>query len=248
MEADKPRNFQEYFDSKLRELDSDDEEESEQENIGDEPELVEGEAKEDQWVSPIPRKSYKILLQILGYGDRLLTHRSKSLRVQILCCTKLILPMLATQYDSLLPQVAQIWNTLALCSLDNDFSIVKPACDCLQEVILCAGDFVTTRFLELWKTWKDKSGLLKELKLNNQDYAEAFTSLVPHRKFPTITEMALTSLSKVLLEGILAAGLMLPDTTAREMVTCCIQILPTESIASRSLMLGDMVFAITHEV
>lgn len=248
MEEDKPKNFQEYFDSKLRELDSDDEEESEQENIGNEPESVEVEAKGDQWVSPIPRKSYRILLQILGYGDRLLTHRSKSLRVQILCCTKLILPMLATQYDSLLPQVAQIWNTLALCSLDNDYSIVKPACDCLQEVILCAGDFVTTRFLELWKTWNDKSALLKELKLTNQDDTEAFTYLVPHRKFPTITELALISLSRVLLEGILAAGLMLPDTTAREMLTCCIQILPSESIASRSLMLGDMVFAITHEV
>lgn len=248
--ADKPKNFQEYFDSKLRELDSDDEDEHEgleEEEHPEKPEPEEDQAQGDQWVSPMPRSSYKILLQILAYGDRLLTHRSKPLRVQILRTMELMIPMLATQHDSLLPQVAQVWNTLALCSLDDDFSIVKPACDCLKEVILSAGDFVTTRFLDLWKSWKDNSGLLRELKVGSQDRPNHFTSLTTHQKFPTLTQLALTSLSYVLLDGIAVAGLMLPDSTAREMVTCCLQILPSESISSKSLLLGDMVYAIAHE-
>lgn len=248
-EINQPKNFQEYFDSRLREIDSDDED---QQEIGEEfdsttvaePEDSEG----DKWVSPIPRNSYRVLLQVLGYGDRLLTHRSKPLRVQILHTIKLILPMLATQHDSFLPQVAQLWNALVLCSLDKDYSIVKPACDCLQETIICAGDFTTTRFLELWKTWSDKSELLKEVRIDTSKSPNNFSSLVPHKKFPTITRIAITSLSQVLLAGIRIAGLNLPDVTTREMVVCCLHVLPAEVLSSKSLMLGDIVYAISQEV
>lgn len=248
-EYDAAKNFQEYFDSKIGKADSDDEEENDEEepmNTGDKDE---GKSEEVLWVSPIPRASYKILLQICNYGDRLLTHRSKSLRVQILHVTKSIVPMLATQYESLLPQVAQIWDGLLECSLDSDYAIVKPACDCLHEVIRWSGNFIMKRFMELWKTWEQRSKLLRELKVGSCN--EALTidpkALIQHRKFPTVTKNALLSLCGVLMEGIAVTGLLLPDSTVKEMIFCCLQVLPAEAICENSLAVADVVYGIVHE-
>lgn len=240
-----PKSFQEYFDSKLRVVDSDDEEDEDEIEIPDDNQKSKDE--DNKWVSPIPRESYRILLQILGYGDRLLTHRSKPLKVQILRIIKLIIPMLASQYNSFLPQVAQIWDTLVLCSLDKDLSIVKPACDCLQELIHYAGDFITTRFLELWKNWQEKSALLRELKPSNATPNNNAKSIMIHRKFPTITQIALTSLTQVLMEGMMVAGLTVPDLTSREMIYCCILVQPWELVASRAISIADTVHAIIQE-
>lgn len=238
---DDPKNFQEYFDSKLRVHDSDDEEEEDPE----EPVRGNPPKQEDEWVSPIPRESYRILLQVLGYGDRLLTHRSRPLKIQILRVMKLMTPMIASQYNSLLPQVAQTWDTLVLCSLDDDPSVVKPACECLQEFISYAGDFITTRFLELWKSWKGKSALLRELQPRHSSTKS--TSLVRHKKFPTVTHGALNSMSQVLIEGILVSGLTIPDLTSMEMVFYCIQVIPPKLVAAKSLALADTVAAIFQE-
>ncbi|QLL30653.1 hypothetical protein HG536_0A04690 [Torulaspora globosa] len=247
-----PKSFQEYFDSKLRVADSDDEDDddSDQELDEDPTELSTGKQganDENRWVSPVPRESYRILLQILGYGDRLLTHRSKPLKIQILKVINLVIPMLASQYNSFLPQVAQIWETLVLCSLNDDLSIVKPACDCLRELIRNAGDFITTRFLELWKTWQEKSPLLRELAVSNANSNIAIKSITLHRKFPTITQTALTSQTQVLMEGMMVAGLTIPDLTSREMIYCCIQVHGWKSVAARSLAIADTIHAILQE-
>lgn len=241
-----PKNFQEYFDSKLRVADSDDEDDDQELNTDAALSSKQSSEDENEWVSPIPRESYRILLQILGYGDRLLTHRSKPLKVQILKVTKLLIPMLASQHSSFLPQVAQIWDTLVLCSLSDDLSIAKAACDCLQELIQSAGDFITTRFLDLWKTWQAKSPLLRELTVPNAN-PEITTKSITLRKFPTITQIALTSLTQVLIEGIMVAGLAIPDLISREMIYCCIQVQPYKSVAARSLTIADTVYAILQE-
>lgn len=248
-EYDAAKNFQEYFSSKIGKADSDDEEENDEEETIDTGNKDEGKSEEVLWVSPIPRASYKILLQILNYGDRLLTHRSKSLRVQILSVMKSIVPMLATQYESLLPQVAQVWDSLLECSLDTDFAIVKPACDCLHEVIRWSGNFIMKRFIELWTTWEQRSKLLREVKVGscNETLVVDPKAIIQHRKFPTVTKNALVSLCGVLIEGIAVTGLLLPDSTVKEMVFCCLQVLPAEAIAENSLAIADIVYGLVHE-
>lgn len=156
-----PSNFQEYFDSKLREPDSDDDEEEREEE-------VEGSSNEytDQWTSPIPSDSYKILLQILGYGERLLTHPSKRLRVQILIVMRLIFPLLSTQHNLLIREVASTWDSIIQCVLCSDYSIVQPACSCVEQMIKYSGDFVAKRFIELWQKLCQDSFILKELRID----------------------------------------------------------------------------------
>ena len=160
-DPNEPKSFQEYFESKLKiseidekqnDYDSDDED-SVAENISKDEE-------ENEWVSPIPRQSYRLLIQILQYGDRLLTHNSKPLRIQILKIIKLIIPMLSTQYDSLLPQVAQVWDSVTQCLFDKDYSIINSASSTTETIITFSQDFISRKIIELWDNLKAGCPLL----------------------------------------------------------------------------------------
>lgn len=151
-------SFQEYFDSKTQEADSDDEDDEQE---GEEITEMEPVAPKESWSSSIPPDSYRILLQVFHYGDRLLTHPSKPLRVQILQVMALIIPMLSTQYNSMLPQVANVWESVVQCTLSSDYTVVKPACLCLQKIVHYSGDFVAKRFFELWDRWCLESTLAR---------------------------------------------------------------------------------------
>lgn len=65
-----------------------------------------------------------------------------------------------------------------------------------------------------------------------------------YRKFPPVTKDALVALAGLLLEGITFTELMLPDTTLTDMLYCCIQILPADTVAEKSLLLADVVWAL----
>lgn len=243
--TEKSSSFQEYFDSKIQEADSDDEDD-EQEN--EESSKMEPIAPKEKWSSSIPLDSYRILLQVFHYGDRLLTHPSKPLRVQILRVMTLIIPMLSTQYSSMLPQVASVWESVVECTLSHDYTIAKPACLCLQKIIHYSGDFVAKRFFELWDRWCQESILLQEVRILRSDgngKSEIGNSQVGiHRKFPPMTKDALVALAGLLLEGITVTELLLPDTTLIDMLYCCMQILPADMVAERSLLLADVVWTL----
>lgn len=248
------KSFQEYFDSKVRDVDSDDEDGPGNEYQNESQQSVKESAdhkNEVKWLSPIPVASYRIILQIFNYGDRLLTHKSRTLRIKILILMKLMVPMLASQYDSLLPQIALSWDTVVDGSIDSDLSIVKCACDCLQEMVCCSQDFIIKRFLDLWATWKKKSLLLRHLhcevwsSFERSDYR---TLLSRKQIFPPVTSKALVSMCEVLLQGISVTGLMLSDATLKEMIYCCLQIIPARKISEQSIVAADVVYAITHEI
>ncbi|EDO14910.1 hypothetical protein Kpol_348p14 [Vanderwaltozyma polyspora DSM 70294] len=247
VEIGEPNNFQDYFDQKLKEIDSDDEEEIEEDSDFDmESQFGGKEQMENKWESPIPKESYRILLKIINYSDRLLMHPSKPLKVQILKVVKMMLPLLATQKDSLLPPIAQIWGSIAECIMDSDFSIVKPACECVQMIIKHSKDFVTKRFVDMWQELQKRSHILKEVHLNNTNTSQTSVDLIFHQKFAPITKDALISLSSMLLEGIAVSELLLSETVVKEMMYCCIQVLPTDTIASKSIYLGDVIWDIMH--
>ncbi|AQZ16653.1 TTI1 (YKL033W) [Zygosaccharomyces parabailii] len=239
-EEEEPSNFQEYFDSKIQEVDSDDEE-----THGDEEMELQAADREEKWISPIPVSSYRILLQVFNYGDRLLTHPSKHLRVQILHVMELIIPLLSTQYDSLLPQVANVWDTVVSCTMDPDYTIVRPACRCLQMMVHHAGDFVTRRFFELWDCWCDRSLLLTEVRTTGEMKVASFQVCAP-RKFPPVTQDALLALAELLLEGVAVTELLLPDSALKDILYCCLQILPAERIAQKSIILADVVWVLKN--
>lgn len=241
-----PSSFQDYFDSRIQEANSDDEDEEPADEEGEETEAI---SPKEKWSSPIPLDSYKILLQVFNYGDRLLTHPSKPLRVNILRVMMLIVPMISTQYDSMLPQVATVWESIVQCTLSSDYTIVELACSCLKEIIHFAGDFVAKRFFELWDRWCQESNLLREVRGSGGghevDGAEVGRFQVSgQRKFPPITKNALMALADLVLEGITVSELMLPDTTLTDMLFCCIQILPAEIVAGKSLLLADIVWTL----
>ncbi|CAI4034726.1 hypothetical protein SMKI_11G1760 [Saccharomyces mikatae IFO 1815] len=236
--GNEPSNFQEYFDSKLREPDSDDEEE----------EVEGGNPNDDvdQWTSPIPRDSYKILLQILGYGERLLTHPSKRLRVQILFVMRLIFPLLSTQHNLLIREVAGTWDSIVQCIVCADYSIVQPACICLEQMIKYSGDFVSKRFIELWQKLCQNSFILKELRIDPTVTNHEERSIGKRVKFPPITENALISLVHMVLQGVKITEYLISEATLEQIIYCCIQVVPVEKISVISLTIGDIVWKIRN--
>ena len=232
-----PSNFQEYFDSKLREPDSDDEEDEVEGSPSGEAEL---------WTSPIPRDSYKILLQILGYGERLLTHPSKRLRVQILSAMRLIFPLLSTQHNLLIREVASTWDSIIQCVLCADYSIVQPACTCVEQMIRYSGDFVSKRFIELWQKLCQDSFILKELRIDPTVHNHEKKSIGKHVKFPPVTENALVSVVHMVLEGVKITEYLISEAVLEQIIYCCIQVVPVEEISAMSLIMGDIVWKIRN--
>ncbi|CEP60857.1 Tti1p LALA0_S02e01222g [Lachancea lanzarotensis] len=247
-EASGPSNFDGFFNSKLREVDSDDEddEDEESENVegSQHPENEDGADNDSkQWSSPIPRDSYRLLLQIAGYGDRLLTHESRPLKVQILQLACQIFPMLATEYDMLLPQIAKSWDLIVQNSMGGDFALVKPALEGITAMIKYSGDFVTKRFVDLWGAYKKGSVLLQNITRKQLNSGNLSVKALNGAKTlpPNITTEAHKSLAEMLLEGISRTELFISDVQLREMVHVCLLALPAEAVSSRSLTLGDMV-------
>ncbi|SCU94893.1 LADA_0G12134g1_1 [Lachancea dasiensis] len=240
------KDFGEFLNRKLEEVDSDDEDEDTSELDADDQTFAEhahpAEDSSEKWSSPIPKESYRLLLQIIGYGDRLLTHRSRPLKVQILRLMSKIFPMLATEYDMLLPQVARSWDILVVISLSSDFAVVKPALECLQMIIRHSGDFITKRFLDLWENYQTNSVLLRHVatKRSVTLLDTMNTSLSASKRFPSTISEALGALSEMLLEGISKAELFIPEDQLQEMVYYCLLSSSAPKIESRSLHLGDV--------
>lgn len=246
MDIGGPKNFEEYLDSNLKEEDSDDEDASDgSEKINFESSQMNNEVS---WVSPIPKEPYLLLLKIIGYSDRLLLHNSKLLQVQILRVLRMVVPMVATQPESLLPQIASIWPRVAKCSLLNDYSIVEEACRTLTEMIKWGGDFVGKRFIDLWKDWQSNSTLLHEIQRKIIAYTipagkKVVSTKYRSAKFPPVTLNALEALCDALLNGIKFTEMLLPDTMLQEMLSICIYILPKSRLEeSSSLHIGDVLY------
>ncbi|CCK72962.1 Tti1p KNAG_0M01090 [Huiozyma naganishii CBS 8797] len=237
-----PANFQEYFDAKLKikqeDKDSDDEADDEEEQLKNGPPKVE-------WISPIPRESYRTLIQFNQYGERLLTHPSKPLKIQILKVMKMVTSMLSTQYDLLLPQVAQVWDSVVRCTSDTDHSIVNAACETLKEIIDYSGDFIAKRFLDLWPYLKKNCALLRETR-----YKGSFSvsnAVIPKRNFPPVTQNALISMSNMLLSGLQKTEVQWDETDVLDVIQCCLLVVPLRRIAEQSLFLSDICWCLSHD-
>ncbi|SCU97550.1 LAMI_0F10484g1_1 [Lachancea mirantina] len=236
--------FQDYFDQKLRQADSDDEDDDDTMENGNqlmEPVQVES---HDAWLSPIPLESYRLLLQIFGYGERLLMHDSKPLRAHILRSMERMAPLLETQHNSYLPQVASSWNAVVECSLSEDYTLATASFRTLRAFITTAGDFLTKRFIDLWTTYKRKSPVVR----HTIEFVSTANGLSIPREFPMVIKEALISLAELLLEGICKSELHISDTLQQEMLRQCLIVLPKEHIQSKSLHLGDIAESLNYTI
>lgn len=246
-----PKDFKEYFDAKLKIQEIDEDGDSDDENE-DKNEREEEPRESDtiEWVSPIPRESYKLLIQIGQYGDRLLMHNSKPLRIQILKVIRLTVPMLATQYDSLLPQVAQIWDSVTQCLFDKDYSIINSAASTTEVVIHSAHDFISRRFIDLWARLQTECPLLQEVIAHHTpktcSFAKSQLQLARKIEYPSMTKNTLINMSNMLLEGLRLTGFILNENVLKDMITVCLLVIPQKIIANESLLLGDVMYCILH--
>jgi len=247
---DEPKNFQAYFDQKLNEIkaDSDDDDDEDDDRETDHPE---GNDDEEKWTSPIPKESYRILLQIFAYGDRLLKHNSKPLKIQVLEVSSLVVPLLFTQYNSMLPQIAQTWDSVVECTFDKDYAIVNSACNCIKEMIHYSGDFLTKRFIDLWKQLQKRCVLLQEISSRIQSAVmhspiSESQDVIIIIKHPAVIQGALTSLCLMLLEGMIISEMQISEDTLQEMICCCTQVIPRDQITGKSLLIGDIMSNIKY--
>ncbi|KAG0661617.1 hypothetical protein C6P45_001294 [Maudiozyma exigua] len=231
---DEPTNFQEYFDQKLKEMnaDSDDEDEDEEEldmgGIGEDGVPGEEEDYDDKWVSPIPKESYKILLQIFAYE-----------------VNTLVVPLLFTQYNSMLPQIAQTWDSIVECAYDNDYAVVSSACHCMKEMMHYSGDFIIKRFIDLWEPLQEKSQLLRDIRSRTKAARTALPTkvtkdIIMRPNLPPVVRSSLSSLCVMLLEGIALSEMELSEDSIQEMLEYCVGVIPSEQIEKTSLLVGDI--------
>lgn len=113
---------------------------------------------EEEWNSPVAKSSYMIAKRIMGYADRFLTHKNASLRFRLLKLIISSLPVLATSDKEFLPTIHKLWPVLVSRLEDPEVFVVEAALECLGSISTYTGDFVSSRFQELWPTLKQKFG------------------------------------------------------------------------------------------
>lgn len=113
---------------------------------------------EEEWDSPVPKSSYMIAKRVMGYADRFLTHKNASLRFNLLKLIISSLPVLATSDKELLPAIHKLWPVLMSRLEDSETFVVEAALECVAAISTYTGDFVTTRFQELWPSLKSQFG------------------------------------------------------------------------------------------
>ncbi|AGO13790.1 AaceriAGL078Wp [[Ashbya] aceris (nom. inval.)] len=197
-----------FFRDRL-EADSDDE--------ADAAEDAQTEAPEDTWESPIPREPYRILLQFINYCDRLLTHPSKPVRIQILRLMQKIVPMLATQYSAMLPKIARMWDLLVQLAVGSDPALLKETFTVLALVVAHSGDFLNKRFIDFWARLRLESPIFGHRQTRKMHQFLSNNQLELQHTSSPLREAQL-SLCSLLVAGIANCELMLSEKKLADML------------------------------
>lgn len=211
--------------TQIREVDSDDEETIDEENFGSTTNQAEPTASEENerpWNSPIPQLAYKLIVQITNYGERMLTATSSlHLKTQILSCMTESIPLLATQYDSFLPQVAQsLWKIVYDMSTENVY-LMEKSFQSLRMMIHYAQGFLIDRFLNAWALYQ-KNEMIKTLLLQGIQATGKNTvtgvstssalSTASHSSYPpALLKTVKAEFAKMLIEGLNVSFLRVSD-------------------------------------
>ncbi|ODV73951.1 Tti1p CYBJADRAFT_138505 [Cyberlindnera jadinii NRRL Y-1542] len=206
----------------------DDDVEDEIDNLGDSDDEDEEPSIPDvkkEWASPVPEDAYRLLQQVSYYGERLLSHPSTKLRLQILRVLNKSIVVFATAPDNLFPIVASIWQIVASSVNSNDPRVVILASEVISKIVEYSGTFVTTRFLDLWQNLKEN-----ELLVTAAKQATESKKIV----LPGINQSCYNSLVEMIVMSLNKLGRTIPDSTTEEMVRSCIGVVPVEKFDSHS--------------
>lgn len=207
-----------------RPVDSDDEDE--------EPTIPE---VKKEWPSPVPEDAYKLLQQIAYYGERLLTHPSTKLKIQILRTFSKVMPVFATAPDNLLPIVANIWPIMASTCNSSDPKVVIQASEVVSQIVEYSGSFASSRFLDLWSSLKKNQLLITAQKQTN-DMKRVVLPGINGKCYNSLVDMLVKSLNKL--------GRFVPDIITEEIIRTCIGVVPVESFERHS----DVAWFIKKEI
>ncbi|KAH3673037.1 hypothetical protein WICPIJ_009923 [Wickerhamomyces pijperi] len=215
--------------NRVQELDSDDEEEEEvltaEQNQADQEDSKELEDEITKWVSPIPQETYKLLQQMAAYGERLLTHPSVKLELQILRTMKKVIVLFATQPRNLLPIVANLWPIITNLIVNEDPKIVMAACDVLILIIEHSGSFISQRFVQFWRSSMKGHHLF-------QTTSKLSSLSTKQINLPGLNLKCFQKLSAVIRVALKVLGKSIPDITASEMIETCSPLINDEEIDS----------------
>lgn len=112
--------------------------------------------EEEEWTSPVPKGSYMIAKKIMLHADKFLTHKSAGLRRNLLVLITTCLPVLATSDKEFLPTIHKVWPVLVSRLEDPELFVVEAALECLGGIGVYSGDFVSSRFQDLWPVLESK--------------------------------------------------------------------------------------------
>lgn len=138
--------------SKILEIDSDDESESEDE-IKSIPQSVNGsdEDEHEKWESPIEPKVYSIIVNIFEYGERLMQMTNTNNVIIILKLLKRIIPLLSTEKRKFLPIAVKIWEKLIFnLNATQNLTVISLTLENLIEIIRYLNTFMASRFIDLF--------------------------------------------------------------------------------------------------
>ncbi|ODQ81785.1 hypothetical protein BABINDRAFT_111523 [Babjeviella inositovora NRRL Y-12698] len=217
-------------DDKLREVDSDDEEDGLESmwNREEADDTAGGGSNEDEeWDSPLPEKIYYMVQRVFNYGIRLLNHPSVNLQNQILTIYKSLIPVLATSPRRLLPVLADSWPVLyASFQATDDLRLIVPLCNAFEQVFQHGGSFMASRFVALWPLIKQKSVIQQVYSRISLMPLQRETVLgTPHQlvlNIPNYNLRTYECMVKVLVTGLRECGQQVPDPVVNEIIHLCI--------------------------
>lgn len=190
---------------------------------------------EEKWTSPVPENIYKLFQQIMYYGERLLTHPSVKLHIEILRSYSKIIPILATSIKHLHPIAASIWPVVCKMVNNNDPKVVIPASQVMSQLLEYGGGFLSSRYIDFWN----------ELKTNYL-LVSAKKSVANNNKvvLPGINSKAYEGLVGMLITGLDSLGRYIPDVVAQDIVSNCIGVIPD---AERFGICSDIAWSLKYE-
>lgn len=182
------------------------------------------------WPSPIPKETYNLVLQIFKYGLQLLTHPSIKLRLTIFETLKDAYIMVASNYDQLMPVMAEFWPIimakLSGTSTISDWEhrdaefrqLMEPAIEFANVVFeedSKHGSFMSRRFLDTWEFLSKKGPFFQTKADTGKSKAVISTSVAPSVRLAYV-KLFVTALNNYERQ--------IPHQTAIEIARVCVRL------------------------
>uniref|UniRef100_A0A060SYM3 ARAD1C02332p n=1 Tax=Blastobotrys adeninivorans TaxID=409370 RepID=A0A060SYM3_BLAAD len=106
--------------------------------------------EEEKWTAPVPEQTYKLIKNMVGYGDTFLTHGSSKLRSNLIQLISGALPILSVSRKELLPVINSYWPVLVSRLNDSETFVVEETLETIAFTCQYGGDFMTKRVNDIF--------------------------------------------------------------------------------------------------